>query len=208
MRRGLLPFLQSKGYLTARFGEPELQRSEAVLFVTIPIEEGIRYRVGQIKTTGATAFSNEQISKTLRIKSGEIADGRALRNNLYENGLKKAYDDKGFIQYDVDYYHELVEPTPDQSDGVVNISINFNEGSAFKVSKIQFVGVDKQTSQSLRRFISIKDNQIFNKDEFVKGIEAINATNNFAPLDADKDVEIATDDEDALVKITIKVRKF
>lgn len=205
--KSVLPFAQSKGYLRARIGELETPRYSAGLIIIIPIDEKIRYRVGNVKVEGAEVFTPQEIIETLGLKSGEVLNGKALRESLYEKGLKELYEEKGYIQYDAEVNPEYIEPKETEQDGKVDYFIIIDEGRRFKIREVEFVGVDKSTGRDLIQSLSIKSGQIFNRKEFRNGLKKVNETEQFAPIDEDRDVEIRIDEEMGEIDLIINVRK-
>src|SRR5919202_525668 len=117
LNKNVRDYMNSKGYLEARFGEPKveglgprrtgfpilplpiLSSTDEGLRVTIPVTEGKLYRVGNIKIEGNSIYSEELIRQVIGLKTGEIANGARLSKALYED-LKKLYGRPGFIQYE------------------------------------------------------------------------------------------------------------
>jgi outer membrane protein assembly factor BamA len=118
----------SKGYLKAEFGEPKVERTPAGFVLTIGVKEGNRYRFGKISIEGAKTFSSVELLEMFGQKSGEVADGKALRDFLFVR-LKKLYADRGFLQYEFDVEPEYIEPSDKDLDGTVNLKIVLNEGT-------------------------------------------------------------------------------
>lgn len=193
-RKNITPYALSKGYLNFKVENPKMQRNSSGLTITIPVEEGMRCRVGEIKIEGAKIFTQQQILEMIEQKPGDIADMKSLREFLFEK-LNRIYADKGYVQFDAEIQPEYIEPTETEQDRKVNFTISFYEGNLFKIRNIEFLGVDAQTEQFLRQVLSVESGQAFNKTKFEKGIERINELNRFAHIDKDKDVELRTTDE-------------
>ena len=194
---------RGRGYLQARFYDPKVEEAGGSLIVTLRADEGILYRLGEIKIEGASAFPEEQIRAMIAMQKGDIANGEQLSKALFEE-LKKVYGEKGYIQYTAD-----VTPTfrsaPDKIGGVVDFEITIDEGSRFKIRKIRFKG-DNLPEEQLRQLFLIHDGDIFNQTLFEKSIDQLNATGSFEPIDKDRDADFKTE-EDGFVDITIKLTK-
>ena len=224
LRKNLLPYVQSKGYLNARFGEPVIESQgnrrtgfflplpflsskDDTLKVTIPINEGKLYRVGDVKITGNSIFSEQAVTAIIGLKKGEIVDGKRLRDALYENGLKKIYGAQGFIQYDVDYNPELKDNPTNPKEGIADINININEGKQFTLRRLEFSGNTFTRDNVIRREFLLNEGDIFNQQLFEYSAQRINQTGYFDPVDKDKDTEIRTDDENGLVDAIVKLKE-
>src|SRR5260370_7659705 len=84
---------RSHGDLQPHFYVPKFANNPATLIVTLQADEGILYRLGEIKIDGAFAFPDEKIRTMLGMQTGDIANGEQLWKALYEE-LKKVYGEK------------------------------------------------------------------------------------------------------------------
>lgn len=94
-------FLREKGYLRPTIGTPRIENIGKVgggipliskksdgLRIVVPIDEGIRYRFGEITTEGSTIFTPEQVLLISGMRKGDIASAKTIREGVYER-LKK-----------------------------------------------------------------------------------------------------------------------
>jgi outer membrane protein insertion porin family len=224
IRKNLLPYVQSKGYLAARFGEPVveglgnrrtgfflpvpfLSSKDDTLKVTIPVNEGKLYRVGDVKITGNSIFSEQDIERVVGLRKGEVVDGKRLRESLFEQGLKKLYGSRGFIQYDADLSPELKDNPANPKEGIADINININEGKQFTLRRLEFAGNTFTRDNVLRREFILNEGDIYNEISFETSIIRLNQTGYFDPIDKDKDKEIRTDEENGYVDAVVRVKE-
>ena len=118
--------------------------------ITMPIEEGERYRLGSITFKNNKAISNNAALRSLiPIKDGDIFSSEKIRKGL-EN-LRKAYGEAGFINY---------TPNPetnfDDEKKIVNIVIDIDEGKQFYVRRIEFQGNTTTRDKVIRREIALE----------------------------------------------------
>ena len=66
--------------------------------MTTPVDEGVLYRLGEIKIDGAEVLAPEQIRAMFSLRQGDAASARAIGKWLFED-LKKAYGEMGYIEY-------------------------------------------------------------------------------------------------------------
>lgn len=199
-------FMRSRGYLRARFGEPKVDEYGESVKLVIPVEEGIRYRWGSIQVKGTNAFSPSQVLQVLNIKTGDVANGELLIKGLFEI-LRDAYQESGYLQYDVEPEPEFQDPPKGLTEGVVKLTIRIDEGSVFRVKEIKFEGNVNTSNDRLREMISIRDGEIFNVKKFKEGIKQLNDSEFFEYIDSEKDVERRTDNEEESVSVVIKVQE-
>lgn len=75
-----------RGYLKATLGEPQIEDSPSGLEIVVTVQEGIVYRLGEIKVENATLFSPEEIIQIVGLKSGEMVDGYGFQLGLSKIG--------------------------------------------------------------------------------------------------------------------------
>ena len=197
----------SKGFFQAKINNINRRLVDNNYVVTIGVHEGIRYRIGEIKIKGAKVFTEKEILEMFGQKEGDVANGKLLQDFFYEK-LKRSYADKGFILYNSEFDPDFVEPVAEDLDGIVNIKGEIDEGNVFKIRKIEFVGIDKETASALKESFSLRDGEIFNQSKFEEGIKKINEMKEFDFVDKDVDVEIRTDEDASDLDLVIKVSKI
>lgn len=131
----LASYYHNLGFLTATVGRTlKYDDSGKWLTVTYVIDEGIRFRVNDVKIVGNEYIKEESIRSRLELKSGDMFDGTILRNDVGE--IVYGYGELGFI------YAE-VEPQTVMRDesGVVDLVYQITEGDRWKVGEIR-VNID------------------------------------------------------------------
>lgn len=215
-------YMRSKGYLQARHGEPRvesvgprrtgfpilplpfLSSTDEGLRVTIPINEGRLYRLGEMKIEGNSIFSEEAIRGYIGLQKNDVANGEKIGKALYEN-LKKVYGSQGFIEY-------TAEPTPTFKDnpqnpdeGIVDFVITIEEGKQFSLRRLEFIGNTFTRDNVLRREVLLNEGDIYNQNAWEYSVVKLNQLGYFDPIDKDKDADFKTNEEEATVDINLKV---
>lgn len=214
-------YMRSKGYLQARTGEPRveglgprrtgfflplpfLSSTDEGLRVTIPISEGRLYRIGSIKIEGNSIFSEQVIQAVVGLKPGDVADGERIGKALQED-LKKAYGSQGFIQYEYDVEPTFKDSPTDPKAGTADFIFTITEGKQFTLRRLEFLGNTFTRDNVLRREILVNEGDIYNQRAFDISVLRLNQLGFFDPLDAERDADFRTDEEEALVDINLKV---
>ena len=206
LESAVLDFMRSQGYLRAEIGEPRRQESGGSLKIIVPVEEGIPYRIGEFKIQGAKLFSSEQIIGMLGVKTGDIASGSKLYEGLSER-LRKAYGNKGHIQYEYDV-EPTYKPSPDAApEGVVDFDVNISEGPAFVLRSIAFEGDTLMPVEELKRTLLVSEGDTFNEQMFHDSFEKLNDLGVYEWVDSLRDVNFRTDEESAELYIKIRLKK-
>jgi outer membrane protein insertion porin family len=201
----LTAYMRSKGYLQARLDKTLYNQTDSGTKALIPVVEGPLFRVGNIDVKNAKVFTAAQIVETIGLSPGDIADGEKLSAAMFER-VKEMYGNLGYIQY-------TAEITPafhvkeGADEGVVDIAIAIEEGQQFKVRSIKFSGADKTTLEQLQKELMLHDGEVYNSDLFRQSIARVNDTGLYDPIDVNKDVDFKTNDEQAVLSLTIRLRK-
>jgi outer membrane protein insertion porin family len=202
-QRQVTNFVRSGGYLQAKFDEAKKSVTEYGLVFTIPVEEGILYRVGRIKIEGAEALSSDQLRASSNLRPGDIANGEAIGKWLYED-LKRLYGDMGYIQYTAELIPEFKMASNGSNEGIVDCNITIDEGRQFRLRSIRFQGKNLPETE-LRKLLLIREGDIFSQRWFEKSVDQLNDTERFEFIDKDKDSDFKTSAEEGLVDIVIKI---
>ena len=199
----LANFVRRRGYLQAKFGEPRLEESPGAVMINFSVEEGVIYRIGEVKIEGSSLFSPDDLKGMIPLRKGEIVDGEELSEWLYDK-LKQSYGEHGYIQYTAEVTPEF-KSAPNKSEGVVDLEITIDEGGCFKVRKIKFVG--EQLPDNLESMMLIHEGDVYNASLYEKSIDYLNNSSLFEFIDKDKDADFHSNEEDPWVDITIKLKR-
>ena len=215
-------YMRSKGYLTARHGEPVIEglgrrrtgfpilplpflsSTDDTIRITVPIIEGKLFRLGDMKIEGNSIFSEAVIKSVIGLQKGDIANGEAISKALYEN-LKKAYGGQGFIQYTAEVNPTYKDNPQKPDEGIADFEITIDEGKQFTLRRLEFTGNTFTRDNVLRREVLINEGDIYNQNLFEYSIVRLNQLGYFNPIDKDKDADYRTNEEEGLVDVTLKV---
>ena len=215
-------YMRSKGYLQARHGEPRIEglgrrrtgfpilplpilsSTDDTLRITVPINEGRLYRLGDMKIEGNSIFSEQVIKAVIGLQKGDVANGEALSKALFEN-LKKAYGGQGFIQYTAEVTPTYKENPQNPEEGIADFVVTIDEGKQFTLRRLEFTGNTFTRDNVLRREVLINEGDIYNQNLFEYSIIRLNQLGYFNPIDKEKDADYRTNEEEALVDVTLKV---
>ncbi|MEK7724310.1 MAG: POTRA domain-containing protein, partial [Acidobacteriota bacterium] len=227
LQKNVREYMSSRGYFRAQIGEPKveglgykrtsilplltiplplLSSKDDTLKIVVPVTEGKIYRVGDLKVEGNSIFSEQQILSFVGLQKGEIADGKRLRNALYED-LKKYYGSQGLVLYDSELDPEFKDNPTNPKEGIIDVKITIDEGKQFRLRRLEFTGNTFTRDRVLRREMLINEGDIYNQIGLERSVLRLNQTQYFDPIDKEKDVEIRTDEENGEVDLVMKVRE-
>jgi outer membrane protein insertion porin family len=209
-------YYQTKGYFKALVGDPKTQIHDTAgvkwympfksspgkaVDITIPVEEGARYRLKEITFSGNQAVKNTKVLRSLfKIKDGDIFDTEAIRKGL--EALRKNYAALGYINF---------TPVPnteaDDEKKTISLRIDVDEGKQFYVRRIEFEGNTTTRDKVIRRELALEEGQIYNGNLWELSLLRLNQLQYFQPLKPEQDSEIKQNPQDGTVDITLKVKE-
>lgn len=201
----LANLLRARGHLQARVRDPRAERTAAGRRLVVTVNEGALYRVGKVEFKGAKLVSPERLAEMFPLKKGDVADGEAIYEFLFEK-LKGCYADRGHIQYEAD-----VEPTfaaePGAREGVVDFLIALSEGERFVVGRVEFEGNAKTPDGRLRPLLLLREGDTYRQTLLAESLKKLEATGLFEGIDGDRDVDYLTNEGRAEVRLRIRLRE-
>src|SRR5437660_3193882 len=198
---------QNQGYLKVLVsGEPRILESDSVsrrIALSVHVEEGPQYRLGEIMFKNNRAISNlEALRKLFPIKDGDIFSREKIAKGL-EN-LRDAYERLGYINFT-----PVPDTTFDEDKKLVNVIIDVDEGKQYHVRRIEFQGNTTTRDKVIRRELALEEGQIYNNRLWKYSLLRLNQLGFFEQLRPDdpNTTERKLDDQGGTVDLTLKVKE-
>jgi outer membrane protein insertion porin family len=206
------------GYINAKMGEPIVTEAGPVgsgfpliggkdkgLKVTIPVDEGRRYRVGKMNIEGETVYPEETIKAVIGLKEGDLVRSSKIRKGVYED-LKKLYGERGYIQFEPIFTPDLRDDPNSATEGIADLNFQLEEGKSFIVRRIEFKGNTYTRDNVLRREIPLNEGDAYNQRFWDYSILKLNQLGYFNEI-KDTDADIRTNDRAGTVDIDLRVQE-
>lgn len=152
--RAIREFYQGKGYIQVAVKSPLVVRRGTKVDVTFPIVEGPQFHVGKVSISGVRVFGIDEITKGMKLKSGEIYSPQALSAD--RKTISDLYGAKGYIDVAV-----IPTPTPG-GPAVVNVNLRIEEGLQYYVDKVNIAGNTRTKDKVIRRELALAPGDLFN----------------------------------------------
>lgn len=198
-------FLSAKGYLQAQLGKPRQDQTENGSRTAVSVREGALYRLGEIEIDGSRTLAPSQIREMFELKTGDVASGERMGEWLFER-VKKAYGNLGYIEYTAEIQPKF-RRQGDASEGVVDLAVTIDEGSAFTIAAIKFVGNENVPREALLREMTLRNGDVYSQDRFDESLTRLSQNGQFETIDANKDVDWNVDKDAPRVSLTIHLKK-
>ncbi|HZR30864.1 MAG TPA: outer membrane protein assembly factor BamA [Terriglobales bacterium] len=207
---------QQKGYFKALIQDPKTQIHDThsrfriplvqhgtgkAVDITIPVEEGDRYRLGTITFKNNKAVRNIQALRGLfPMKDGDIFNVSLVRKGI-EN-LRKAYGEMGYINFTA-----VPDTKIDEDKKQINLDIDIDEGKPFYVRRIEFQGNTTTRDKVIRRELAIEEGQVYNTRYWELSLLRLNQLNYFEQLKPEDATERKLNEQEGTVDLTLKVKE-
>jgi outer membrane protein insertion porin family len=165
------------------------------MFITIPLEEGERWKFGQVSIEGNQIYKDQALLRAFENKTHGW-----LRSKVIDDAVKAIsdlYHNTGYIFANVQ--PELVE----KPDRVADLVIHITEGEQFKVGRIEFQGNDRTKDKVLRRELRVYEGGLVNITAIRNSVTKVNQLGYFK-LTEENPVDIDTDSEKKKVNLLFK----
>jgi outer membrane protein insertion porin family len=197
------------GYKNLVVGEPETYIIESggkdeegrpkkrQLGIVIPVEEGERWKLGEILFEGNDVLPDEFLKNAF-----EEPKGGWLRADVIDKGIEQIsefYNNTGYMFARIE--DEVVERAGE--DLVADVKIDIDEGDQFRVGRIEFEGNSKTKDRVLRRSMRVHEGMVFNSGQLKSSLFRINQLEYFK-VHEEEPVELDIDDEEKKVNLTVK----
>jgi outer membrane protein insertion porin family len=218
---GIRGLYQDNGYFKVVVGEPVLENIDTqgyrlgvpltgrtkgkAVNITIPIEEGERYKMGSLKIVSADpdkalSLKVDALKTLFPLHQGDVFSAAKIRKAIEDYG--KAYGQYGFIDF-------TAEPALDIDDAtkIIDVTMRFTEEKQYYVRRIDFSGNTTTRDKVIRRELLLDEGQLFNKRAWEISILRLNQLNYFERIEEDKAVEIKRNSKDGTVDLNLKLKE-
>lgn len=202
----VLNLYRDHGYARVRAGEPVIESYNVAregrdpknrLRITIPLEEGEPYDVGEIAVEGNELFTDEEILATLDLASGDLFDQSKVRDAL--ESIDTGYGVRGYIFAYTDPMVSL-----DDSTLTADLTLRISEGEKFFLRRLEFEGNSSTRDKVLRREVRMREGDVFNEEAFKNSLLKVNQLGYFTLLEEPNNPEVIPSMEGNEVDVIIK----
>lgn len=188
------------GYKDVLLADPELEVREAGkerrrLAVTIPIEEGERWKFGEVSIMGNEVFSDQ-----LLLRQFEVPRGGWLRSQVVEEAVEKItnlYSNVGYV------FARVESEIRERTDQVADVVVRVEEADQYRVGRVEFEGNEKTIDKVLRRELRVQEGTLMNMSAIQNSLLKIRQLDYFT-LDEAEPVAFDFDAEEKEVNLRVR----
>lgn len=168
-------FYYNNGYIQARIGEPIIEYKGNWIYITIKIDEGPQFKVGNVDITGDLVLPKDELKKRLKITKETYYNREVVRNDVL--ALTDIYSDEGFAYADI-------SPTIDKDfDNLkVNITYIVQKGKQVYFEYIIIGGNTKTRDKVIRRELSVYEQELYSGRKLKRSVRNLYRTDYFEDI--------------------------
>ena len=174
---------KEKGYRDARILSDSVAYNSKLnaLNVKIKVEEGRKYRFGNIKFLGNTVYSDQGLKGMLGINKGDTYNGVLLEKRIADKS-KPDGDDVTNLYQNSGYLFSTINAVEVKTvNDSIDFEIRITEGPIAYFNKITVTGNDKTNDHVIYRELRTKPGEKYNKELLIRTIREIGQLGFFDP---------------------------
>ncbi|MCB9667662.1 MAG: outer membrane protein assembly factor BamA [Myxococcales bacterium] len=164
----LQAYYYDQGYLNSQIGEPrvELTADRDYIDITVPVEEGPRFKVGTIDIQELNESGSKieplggkaTLLNTITLERGDWFSSTTIQKDLLE--ITRMYRDKGYAKV-------LVRPDTSLQEGkrIVDIRVAIERGPPVRIERIDIRGNTRTADKVIRREMRILEGELYSQTE-------------------------------------------
>ena len=174
---------KEKGYRDARVLSDSVAYNADLkaLMIKIKIEEGNKYRFGNIKFLGNTVYSDEGLLGMLGIKKGDTYNGVLLEKRIADNSKPDGDDITNLYQNNGYLFSTINTVETRTANDSIDFEIRIAEGPIAYFNKITVSGNDKTNDHVIYRELRTKPGDKYNKELLIRTIRELGQLGFFDP---------------------------
>ncbi len=174
---------KEKGYRDARIISDSVAYNTDLkaLMIKIKVEEGNKYRFGNIKFLGNTVYSDEGLTGMLGIKKGDTYNGVLLEKRIADKSKPDGEDITNLYQNNGYLFSTINAVETKTANDSIDFEIRITEGPIAYFNKITVTGNDKTNDHVIYRELRTKPGEKYNKELLIRTIREIGQLGFFDP---------------------------
>ena len=148
----------NQGYIQAKIDRPQVNVTpdKKSIYITLRVEEGEQYNVGEIDFGGDVLFSKAELTEVIKLVPGKIFAYDVLYKDLSE--LQAKYGDLGYA-----FANVIPRTRINEKELKVDLMFEFDKGNKVYFGNINVVGNSKTRDKVVRRELKIKEGELYNE---------------------------------------------
>ncbi len=150
---------ESRGYAKVQVGQPGIRedRGRGRIDITIPISEGLRYRIAKIDIRGGEdVIPLDEIREEMRLFVGDVFNKTRLISDVQV--ITNQFSDRGYAFVDVNSFTKT-----DDKKKTIDITVRINKGRRVYIGKVGVKGNTRTRENVIRRDVRVIEGSLYSK---------------------------------------------
>lgn len=164
----IIGFYKKNGFESVKVSTPTIEYNEERTKVNIKlnVNEGPKYKIGNIQYSGNNVYTNKELRKVMMIKKNKKFNNEKIETS--QQNIAQLYADKGYLRASVvPIFYRYPEK------GVLNIKFEIEENFIVYVDRIYIDGLTHTKEFVIRREILLKQGNVFSGTKIRRSLEKI-----------------------------------
>lgn len=169
---------QKDGFIDAKVGEPKIEYQDKWIFVTIKIDEGPRYKTGELNITGDLIEPKEKLMEKLEISKEKYCNKEAIQKDVI--ALNDVYADQG-------YATARVSPRllRNQNTMTADVTFDIQKNDLVYLDKIIIGGNVVTRDKVIRRQLQVHEKELFSGTKMKRSVRNLYRMDYFEDIKVD-----------------------
>lgn len=178
-KQALIESMQEKGYRDAAIISDSVYRhDDETVDIKLTVHEGPKYYFGDVKWSGNSKYSDNDLNRILKIKRGDVFSEDILNKRL--SGSAQNSDDVSSLYLNDGYLTYNAEPIQTRvHNDTVDLEIRMYEGPQYTINRVMVKGNDVTNDKVVMREIKTLPGQKFSKQLLIRTTRDIGVLGNF-----------------------------
>lgn len=190
LEQTLRPIYEERGQIRVSFPVIAVEESaeNQGLEVTVTIEEGPVYKLGQVRLEGVPRSQAEELNREAGWKTGETANFTEVARAVER--IKKRFQEQGYLRAQAELTRHILD-----AERVVDLTVRIDPGPRFTMGELRIRGLDILSEPAIRKAWGLAQGAAYQDgyaDAFVKRIMNEGWFDNLARVGAEADIHDAT----------------
>lgn len=188
-----------RGYINVKVSDPEIALSpdKRYMYITIYVEEGERFKLGELDVTGDLLWPKAELMGELNVKRGQLFNRTRLGKDVLE--LTNRYKNRGYAYVNVTPLTNI-----DATRRIVDLTLDVQKGPVVQIERVNIRGNSKTRDKVIRRELKISEGDRFNQDLLERSRARVNALGFFEEVNLS--TSRGTADDRIVVNIEVRER--
>ena len=165
-KKNIITEYNKLGYRDARIISDSFYINKNLITLEINLEEGEKYKFGDISFVGNKIYSDKELNQVLKIKKYDIFNQSILDQKIFgsEKGvdISSLYLDDGYLFFNATPIEKNV------SNNIIDLEIRIYEGEQAKINRVSIKGNTKTNDHVIMREIRTKPGNLFKRSEIMR----------------------------------------